>query len=444
MRLLDELGRGGFGIVYKARDSKGEKFAVKRLLQLGKARKRVKNELEIVGEKLQHPNIVALHSHFKHEEDVYIVMEFCKEGNLGDYMVKYKPKLSDRYQFMVDIAKGLCFLHIKAIIHRDIKPENILLKQSKDRKICKITDFGLSRVKKRRDQVFISLVGTEPYLAPEIIDGCDYDNSVDVFALGLVFYALMNNVVVYDKEADGKAILAPAAKILSKTRFRFLKDVLRKENTGIDDFVDTYFENSVNIGKLVYSMIQQNPEDRPTMDLVVAEVASICTLTHSIPIPFIQVPRVSSCPIIPDMPFSMRPIEPLASRQPVISDLPFPMRRVEPPASLRPRITRKRSSTANQQSRRARKRIRSADHKSRRARKRYSTADQQSRRARKRSSTADQQSRKYIYPHKKRAKIQESNSSKSDTTESDSPEPDASESDSSELHYSELDSSKLE
>ena len=98
---------------------------------------------------------------------------------------------STRFDFMTDIARGVCYLHAQGIIHRDIKPENILLKNKEDRLICKVTDFGMSRVKESRSHVFVS--GNS---APEILDGHSYTNWVDVFALRLLFYGITNHAII--------------------------------------------------------------------------------------------------------------------------------------------------------------------------------------------------------------------------------------------------------
>ena len=267
--LLEMLGRGAFGVVYKVKNERGELFAVKKLIETGQNEKHVEGEIKIVGEKLNHDNIVLLEESFQEKALMfytkYIVMEYCNGGDLGDYMVKHKPDLSTRFDFMTDIARGVCYLHAQGIIHRDIKPENILLKNKEDRLICKITDFGLSRIKESRSHVFVSQVGTLPYLAPEILDGYSYTNCVDVFALGLLFYAITNHVIV--ENARGEQSFIPA-KIFSKTRYEYLNSVIRKENPSENDFVKSYFTESTDMGHFVYFMIQTNPKTRPMMDFV--------------------------------------------------------------------------------------------------------------------------------------------------------------------------------
>ena len=259
--------------MYKVQNDKNEIFALKKLVETGQNKEHVEGEIKIVGEKLNHDNIVMLKDSFEEKGSLfytkYIVMEYCEGGDLGDYMVKHQPDLSERFDFMTDIARGVSYLHAQGIIHRDIKPENILLKNSEDRLICKITDFGLSRIKETRSHVFVSQVGTLPYLAPEILDGHSYTHCVDVFALGLLYYAITEHVIV--ENTRGVKAFIPA-KIFSKTRYDYMNSVIRKECPNESEFLKSYFTESADMGHLVFFMIQTNPEKRPLMDFVLVKI----------------------------------------------------------------------------------------------------------------------------------------------------------------------------
>ena len=136
---------------------------------------------------------------------------------------------STRFDFMTDIARGVCYLHAQGIIHRDIKPENILLKNKEDRLICKVTDFGMSRVKESRSHVFVS--GNS---APEILDGHSYTNSCFmVLPIMLLLRTLVREKSFFP------------AKILSETRYDYLDSVIRKENPSESDFIKSYFKESL-------------------------------------------------------------------------------------------------------------------------------------------------------------------------------------------------------
>ena len=81
-------------------------------------------------------------------------MELCEGGDLNEYFIKNRPGIKERYEFMVDTARGVNYLHNQEIIHRDIKPENVLLKHNGDRFVCKISDFGIARIKLYRHDTF--------------------------------------------------------------------------------------------------------------------------------------------------------------------------------------------------------------------------------------------------------------------------------------------------
>ena len=151
-----ELGRGAFGVVHKVKDVKGNVFALKHLKPTDEVTDR---EVEIVKEGLQHDNIVNIHEIFNTRDnaqpDHYILMEYCDGGDLNDYMVTNKPKLNQRFEFMLGMARGVLYLHSINIVHRDLKPENILLKKAGTNFVCKISDFGMSKVRHSRHDLLL-------------------------------------------------------------------------------------------------------------------------------------------------------------------------------------------------------------------------------------------------------------------------------------------------
>ena len=90
-------------------------------------------------------------------------MEYCRGGDLQDYTIKNEPKLKERFNLMTDMARGVLYLHSQNIIHRDLKPENVLLTNTGQRCICKITDFGLSRIMKQKEEEFSTHSGSLPF-----------------------------------------------------------------------------------------------------------------------------------------------------------------------------------------------------------------------------------------------------------------------------------------
>lgn len=143
--------------------------------------------------RLNHQNIVKILSCFYHEIKVKIslVLELMDNGSLRDLLEDYKKnkfsKLSERnlLGFTLDFALGLKYLHENDVIHRDLKPENLLF-DSNFR--LKIADFGISKwTVENQSAKKHSIVGTPLYMAPEVLWKQKYDNSVDVWAFGLIF-----------------------------------------------------------------------------------------------------------------------------------------------------------------------------------------------------------------------------------------------------------------
>ena len=94
------------------------------------------------------------------------------------------------FSIMRGVLEGLSFMHSNRIVHRDVKPANILLKYEKGVRVAKLCDFGVSRVIDK-DQLLWTMVGTEPYMAPDFGKEFGYDNGVDIWAFGAVLYELI-------------------------------------------------------------------------------------------------------------------------------------------------------------------------------------------------------------------------------------------------------------
>jgi serine/threonine protein kinase len=145
------------------------------------------NEITILS-KLDHPNIVKFYSTFAENGSLYIVLE---SGYIDLFTVASKfpgrklPECRIRHNIVEPIARALQYIHSKGIIHRDVKPENILVMSSGQTKLC---DFGLATYKYSECSLHC---GTRGFMAPEIVKGRDYDEKVDIWAIGCVIYELI-------------------------------------------------------------------------------------------------------------------------------------------------------------------------------------------------------------------------------------------------------------
>ncbi len=194
------LGHGSFGTVCLATHKvTNEKVAAKRIIRETEAdAEKVVRELQKLLE-LNHPNITRVYSAEQYGKTVWTFMEYCEQGDLQKYCSKAKKEghvvsESMKVNLMLDIAKGVLYLHSKNVIHRDIKPTNILLAGKPA--TAKLTDFDLSKFLGEAESTMTSKVGTEAFKAPECFVRTEegklqYRRSVDIFGMGLTFLAMI-------------------------------------------------------------------------------------------------------------------------------------------------------------------------------------------------------------------------------------------------------------
>jgi len=179
------LGRGKFGCVYLG-NWLGTPVAVKHLEEdiHEDIKELVEREFSTMT-RIHHPNVCQLLGFTK--EPFRIVMEYFENGNLQDYLEKRDLKPKERINIVVDILRGLTYLHSRhpeQVVHRDLKPENLLV--SKSGRI-KIADFGLSKIlRDHQTSIHDFKVGTEKYMSPEMKFCQPYNEKTDIWSLGII------------------------------------------------------------------------------------------------------------------------------------------------------------------------------------------------------------------------------------------------------------------
>jgi serine/threonine-protein kinase len=191
--IQEELGHGGMGIVYKAKDEKlGRVVALKMILARhyisDQILTRFQAEAEAVAQ-LQHPNIVQLHDHGQHDNLPYFTLEFMAGGSLNERLKNGAVPPKEAAQLVEQLARGMQYAHQAGFIHRDLKPHNILLAADGT---PKISDFGLVK-RAETDQALTQTgdaMGTPAYMAPEQALGETkrVGPAADVYALGAILY----------------------------------------------------------------------------------------------------------------------------------------------------------------------------------------------------------------------------------------------------------------
>jgi serine/threonine-protein kinase len=196
--ILEELGRGAMGTVYRAKDPAMDRVvAIKTIIsvalnsgQESEFRERFYREARAAGG-LAHPGIVPVFDMGEHEGVPFLVMEFISGRTLAD-TIKKGERLSPERACEIGqrIAEALGYAHQRGVIHRDIKPANILLtsKEAYGIERPKITDFGVAKLAEARTTMTGQLLGTPAFMPPEQFTGGPIDGRADIFALGVVLY----------------------------------------------------------------------------------------------------------------------------------------------------------------------------------------------------------------------------------------------------------------
>ncbi len=203
--IIDELARGGMGVVYKAKQkSLNRTVAIKLMLSGANAsemeKKRFIREAEATAA-LKHPNIVDIIEIGQYEGNFYFAMEFVEGETFDAYCKRADITLEQKLEKFVDVLEGMQFAHEHKIIHRDLKPVNVMLDKAGTPKIM---DFGLAKkLKDTEDEEELSLktatgaiMGTPHYMSPEQASGDTHniDTRTDIFALGVIMYEMVTGV----------------------------------------------------------------------------------------------------------------------------------------------------------------------------------------------------------------------------------------------------------
>lgn len=190
--VIGELGRGGMGVVYRARDPLlNREVAIKivpPMMLTAQSEERFQREAQLVAQ-MDHPSIVPIFDIGQHEGSMFFLMPVVRGTNLRAFL-RQKPRgLGEIVDIAIQAAEGLEYSHARGVIHRDIKPENIMVSEEEGALRVRIMDFGLAKA--ASDQRLTrtgTLVGTVSYFSPEQVKAQEIDHRSDIYSLGTVLY----------------------------------------------------------------------------------------------------------------------------------------------------------------------------------------------------------------------------------------------------------------
>ena len=202
-RVLEQIGEGGMGVVYKAEDTRLDrmvalKFLAPRLQQDADSRKRFEREAKAAAG-LHHPNICTVFEIGDFEGQIFIAMAFIEGRPLDEHIAERPLKLDEALEIARQAAEGLGEAHRQGVVHRDIKPGNLMLSPLPDeRSRVTLMDFGLAQLSKSsRLTASTTAIGTVSYMSPEQTFGGQVDHRSDLWSLGVVLYEMIGGAAPF-------------------------------------------------------------------------------------------------------------------------------------------------------------------------------------------------------------------------------------------------------
>lgn len=201
--ILEEVGRGGMGVVFKARDKRLDRLVAIKIMRIGLEGAETWNRFRreaFAAARLQHPNIIQLFDVGEDGRAPYLIMEFVPGATLGHRLRQGPLSFDDAIAMMESMARAIDHAHGRGIVHRDLKPTNVLIGPGDS---LKIADFGLAKLLDRPTGESGTrrgaLIGTPHYMSPEQAKGesATAGPAADVYALGAIFYEMLTGTTVF-------------------------------------------------------------------------------------------------------------------------------------------------------------------------------------------------------------------------------------------------------
>ena len=244
-QILEELGRGGMGVVYKAEDTKLKrtvalKFLPSELIHIPDVKERFMREAQAAAA-LDHPNICTVHEFDEAEEKTFISMAYVEGQSLKKKIESGPLELDEALRIATQVAEGLQEAHNKGVVHRDIKSANIMVTEKGQ---AKIMDFGLARV---AGGTLVTregtTMGTIAYMSPEQARGEKVDHRTDIWSLGVVMYEMLTGRLPFKGEHEQAIVYS----------------ILKEKHKPITEFQD---DTPESIEQVVAKTLEKDPGKR--------------------------------------------------------------------------------------------------------------------------------------------------------------------------------------
>ncbi|MGD9345222.1 MAG: protein kinase [Candidatus Aminicenantes bacterium] len=242
-KIIEELGRGGMGVVYKAEDTKLKrtvalKFLPPELTHIPDVKDRFMREAQAAAA-LDHPNICTVYEFDEAEEKTFISMAYVEGQSLRKKLASGPLELDEAFRIATQVAEGLQIAHKKGVIHRDIKSANIMVTEDNQ---AKIMDFGLARM---TGGTLLTqegtAMGTIAYMSPEQAQGEEVDHQTDIWSFGVVLYEMLTGELPFKGEHEQAVVYS-----IRKDKPRPITEVNAEIPLSIGQVVDKALEKNPN------------------------------------------------------------------------------------------------------------------------------------------------------------------------------------------------------
>jgi serine/threonine-protein kinase len=273
-----ELGRGGMGIVYLARDVALDRQVAIKVLPMPLAaspelRTRFLREARTAAQ-LSHPHIVPIHAVEEQASVVFFVMGYVDGETLGERVRRSGPLApTDAMRVMQEVAWALAHAHGRGVVHRDVKPDNILLERETGRAL--VTDFGIARAAESTTPAQGNVVGTPQYMSPEQARGEPVDGRSDLYSLGATFFFAVTGRLPIDAPTAAAQVVRLATESAPRVisvRSALPAPLARVIDRCLDAKPDGRFASAGDVAEALRTALAARPDTSPVIRRFLAEV----------------------------------------------------------------------------------------------------------------------------------------------------------------------------